>query len=293
MMRRKILSLLALFVSCVGICFAEPSKETSMHSVFAQLEQKHQAQIGLYALDLNTHKLISNRDNERFPFQSTFKLIAVAALMASIPDVLEETVKVEKKDLVPWGPISEKYLNKKVSYKTLAKASITHSDNPAINLIIKRLGGIDKVNQFANRLGNSSFNLKHVEANLNSNPKSIDDTSTPKEMATSINKIIFGKVLSGQHKQLLKNWMKDNITGYKRMRAGVPLGWTVADKTGSGEFGIANDIGYVFSENCKPIILAIFTKKSNKKAPYDDALVAEVTEKVMVQFSKYNDCFKG
>jgi beta-lactamase class A len=28
--------------------------------------------------------------------------------------------------------------------------------------------------------------------------------------------------------------MKNNTTSYKRMRAGVPIGWVVADKTGSG-----------------------------------------------------------
>jgi beta-lactamase class A len=272
--------------------FASSLTITSMKDVFLQLEKKHQAQIGVYALDLNTNNVISNRENEAFPFQSTFKLIAVAALMASMPEALEETVTIKKQDLVPWGPISYQYLNKEVSYKTLAKASIAHSDNPAINLIIKRLGGINKVNQFVKRLGKQPFNLKHIEVNLNSNPKVLDDTSTPLTMAEILNKILFSDVLSEHNQTLLKDWMKDNITGYKRIRSGVPLGFTVADKTGSGSYGIANDIGFVYSESCKPILLSLFTKKADKNAPFDDALIASITEKVMTSFSKTNDCFK-
>lgn len=36
-----------------------------------------------------------------------------------------------------------------------------------------------------------------------------------------------------KRKQLVK-WIQNSTTGYKRIRAGVPIGWTIADKTGSG-----------------------------------------------------------
>jgi len=37
-------------------------------------------------------------------------------------------------------------------------------------------------------------------------------------------------------------WLKGNTTGGKRIRAGMPAGWTVAVKTGTGSYGNANDI---------------------------------------------------
>jgi beta-lactamase class A len=37
----------------------------------------------------------------------------------------------------------------KVSLQTLAEGAISYSDNPATNLIIKALGGLEKMNQYA------------------------------------------------------------------------------------------------------------------------------------------------
>ena len=85
--------------------------------------------------------------------------------------------------------------------------------------------------------------MEHLEINLNSNPTKDADTSTPQDMGLSVQKILLGSVLSAEGKALLVDWMRNNTTGYKHIRAGVPLGWAVADKTGSGSYGIANDIG--------------------------------------------------
>ena len=53
-------------------------------------------------------------------------------------------------------------------------------------------------------------------------------------MGHSLEKILFTQFLSNEDKDLLITWMRNNTTGYQRIRAGVPLGWAVADKTGSG-----------------------------------------------------------
>lgn len=39
---------------------------------------------------------------------------------------------------------------------------------------------------FAHQLGNKTFHLVHYEHNLNSNPKQHTDSSTPKDMALSL-----------------------------------------------------------------------------------------------------------
>jgi beta-lactamase class A len=262
----------------------------NIYHQFLEIEKKHHLQIGVYAHDTNSHKIISYRANQKFPFQSTCKMIAVAAMFKQ--GLAEKKVRVEDKDLIFWHPISGKYLNKEVSLQTLAEGAISYSDNPATNLIIKALGGLEKMNQFAHSTLNPSFKLKHYESNLNSDPKLDDDMSTPRDMGHSVEKILLTQFLSKEHKDLLVTWMRNNTTGNTRIRAGVPLGWAVADKTGSGSYGIANDIGIAWSPACKPVVLSIFTINKEQQAKRDDHIIAEVTQLIFEDLKSLHQCYK-
>ena len=133
------------------------SYSSNIHHQFLEIEKKHHLQIGVYAHDTNTHKIISYRENQKFPFQSTFKMMVVAAMFKQ--GLAQKKVRVEDKDLIYWHPISGKYVNKQVSLKTLAEGAISYSDNPATNLIIKALGGLKEINQFASLISNHSFKI--------------------------------------------------------------------------------------------------------------------------------------
>ena len=71
--------------------------------------------------------------------------------------------------------------------------------------------------------------------------------------------------------------MRGNLTS--RMRAGLPPGWTSADKTGSGDFASTNDIGIVFGSNGERILVAVMTRtqSDDPKAPALGQLIADVT----------------
>ncbi len=256
------------------------------------IEREHHLKVGLYALDTNSGHVITYHANDRFPFQSTCKFIGVSALLASDKALLEKKVSVSSKELIFWSPISGQYVNQKVPLKTLAAGAISYSDNTAINIIIRELGGLGSINQFAHHIGNSSFKIAHYEVNLNSNPKINEDTSTPKDMALSIKKIMLEDVLTNQNKALLLDWMRNNTTGYNRIRAGVPLGWSVADKTGSGSYGIANDIGIVWSPACKPVVLSIFTVSNQSNAKPSDEAIAQITKAAFEEFRPHHSCYK-
>jgi beta-lactamase class A len=84
--------------------------------------------------------------------------------------------------------------------------------------------------------------------------------------------------------------MKNNTTAYKKIRAGVPIGWTVADKTGSGDYGVANDIGILWSPACKPVVIAIYTVQNKKEAKGRDDIIASATSMLLEQFAKNDHC---
>jgi len=169
----------------------EPEFSDSTTSIYS-LEKDYSKKIGVYAIDTNTGEVFSHRANERFPMQSTFKLLAASYLLKESetnPSLLNKKVVITENDMVPWHPITGKYLpNGKISLKDLAHAAMSYSDNPATNLIMKEMGGPKALTQFANSIGNDSFILEHYEAKLNSNPNLSKDTSTPEDMAKTLKK---------------------------------------------------------------------------------------------------------
>lgn len=150
---------------------SEPEFSDSTTSI-SSLENDYSKKIGVYAVDTNTGEVFSHRANERFPMQSTFKLLAASYLLKESetnPSLLNKKVVITENDMVPWHPITGKYLpNGKMSLKDLAQAAMSYSDNPATNLIMKEMGGPKVLTQFANSIGNDSFTLMHYEAKLNS-----------------------------------------------------------------------------------------------------------------------------
>jgi beta-lactamase class A len=245
-----------------------------MKEKLKQLEKQFHGKIGLYALNTHTNEIIAFRENERFPIQSTYRR------------------HYSKADLVFWHPITGLHVAEGMSLESLAEAAISFSDNTAVNLITKSLGGPKAVSSFAHSIHNNSFQVVNYEGKLNSNPNSAEDSSTPKDMALSLQKIVLGNVLTDVNKTELVSWMINDTVGYKKIRAGVPIGWMVADKTGSGNYGIANDIGVLWSPICKPIILAIYTIRNNLNAKSREDIVATVTSLALSKFAKHDSCFK-
>lgn len=287
----------AIYLIIAANAMASPQPQDSrlfIDRTIQLIERKHHVKVGIYAMDTNSGKNIAYNADDRFPFQSTSKLIAVSALLAkdNYQTLLNKEVVINPKDILFWDPISIKYINKKVTLNTLAEGAISYSDNTAINMIIRELGGLDSINTFAYNLGNQSFKMMHYEDNLNSTPSKNDDTSTPKDMALSVQKILFGGILTKQNKGLLIDWMRNSTTGYNRIRAGVPLGWAVAEKTGSGSYGVANDIGIAWSPNCKPIVLSIYTIGQRLNAKPNNVVIKEVTQAIFNKFAQYHVCHK-
>lgn len=59
--------------------------------------------------------------------------------------------------------------------------------------------------------------------------------------------------------------------------AGVPAGWRVGDKTGTGFQGERNDIAVLHPPGRAPIVLAVHTAPADPDAEPSDATVAEAT----------------
>lgn len=292
--RRKITTLVYwvfISISCFLFGAADAKPSLSLDKAFLQLERQYNRKLHVYAIDSHSKKAISYHAGTPVPIQSTFKLMAAAFLLHQNKHPLTEKIQLKRSDLVLWSPISKRYLNKDVSLETLAEAAVRYSDNTAANLLIKQLGGLTALNQFARNIGNTSFSIRHYEPLLNSRSLSHDDTSTAKDMALSLYRLTLGNILPKAKRRLLLQWLESNTTSYKRIRLGVPLGFTVADKTGSGAYGVVNDVGLIWSPWCKPIVLSVYSHGENENDRWNELLIADATKLILDKFKQENNCF--
>lgn len=291
-----LLATITLSSYCVGaIANAKMSPSASVWKKLEALEASSGGKIGLYAINTANNHRIQYRASERFPIQSTFKLMAVSAILKQSmanKHLLQQNVIYTNQDLVFWSPITKKHIRSGMSMAQLCAASMMYSDNAATNLIIKKLGGPLSVTLFARSIGDKTFQLMNVEPELNSNPNDSRDTSTPKAMGLSLQKLALGNILAPSERMQLVNWMKGSTTGDTRIRAAVPKEWMVADKTGSGGSadGISNDIGIIWPPSCPPIVLAIYSYHIKKDVSSREDVTLSATRIVLNELAKNDSC---
>ncbi|MCM3192119.1 class A beta-lactamase [Priestia megaterium] len=258
-------------------------QETKSDREFAKLEEKYDANLGVFALDTGTNKTVTYHSDERFAYASTHKALAVGALLQrkSIED-LNERIFYTRDDLVNYNPITEKHVDTGMTLRELADASLRYSDNTAGNLILQQLGGPDGFKEALENIGDDVTLPERFEPDLNEvNPGETHDTSTPRALASSLQTYVLGQALPEDKRALLTDWMKRNTTGDALIRAGVPKSWEVADKTGAGSYATRNDIAILWPPKGDPIVLAILSNRTEKDAEYNDKLIAEAAKQAV------------
>ncbi|MES5942518.1 MULTISPECIES: class A beta-lactamase BlaIII [unclassified Bacillus cereus group] len=258
-------------------------QENTVNQSFAKLEKEYDAKLGIYAMDTGTNQTVAYHSDDRFAFASTSKSLAVGALLRKNSlEALDQRITYTHEDLSNYNPITEKHVDTGMTLKELADASVRYSDSTAHNLILKQLGGPSEFEKILREMGDTVTTSERFEPELNEvHPGETHDTSTPEAIAKTLQSFTLGTALPIEKRELLVDWMKRNTTGDKLIRAGVPKGWEVADKTGAGSYGTRNDIAIIWPPNKKPIVLAILSNHDKEDAKYDDKLIADATKVVL------------
>ncbi|BBY60130.1 class A beta-lactamase [Mycolicibacterium sarraceniae] len=244
------------------------------------LEKRHNAFVGLYGQNLDSKVEVAHRDGDLFAMCSTFKgyLSARVLQKAQAGELrLTDTVLVDTELLRPNSPRTEPNVGKPMALSELCAAALQVSDNTAANLLLRVIGGPPAITTFARSIGDDRTRLDRWETELNSAlPGDPRDTSTPRALGGGILTVLTGDVLDPPHRKQLEDWMRANTTS--SMRAGLPPGWTTADKTGSGDFASTNDVGIAFGPGGERLLLAIMTRtqSNNANTPALRDLVGEV-----------------
>ncbi|ANC77479.1 class A beta-lactamase [Fictibacillus phosphorivorans] len=266
----------------------EQTKSSSLKTAkkFMQLEKKFDARLGLYAIDTHTNRTVTYRPDERFAYTSTFKALASGLILQQKSiDELNEVITYTKDDLVTYSPITEQHVDTGMTLREICDAAIRYSDNTAGNLLLKELGGPNGFEKALREMGDNVTKADRYETDLNSAiPGDIRDTSTARALATNLKSFTVDDELPNDKREILTDWLQRNTTGDELIRAAVPKGWEVGDKTGAGDYGTRNDIAIVWPPNREPIIIAILSSRDTQNATYENELIAEAAKVALDAF---------
>jgi beta-lactamase class A len=315
-----LLSLLAAPPASPG----DDARIRTLRSELARIADDSDGTLGAAIVEVASGASVSLRGTETFPMASVFKL-PVAVVVLKRVDAgalsLDETLPVTRGDVRPFGPISDGWkpgLSRTVG--ELLDDMMVASDNSAVDLLIRKLGGTKAVQAGLASLGLKGIDVDATELemlfrfrglsglprDLRITPEELkkrtdavpaaerkkaelafekkpSDAATPDALARLLVRLEKRELLSAASTDRLLSAMKRCETGDKRIRAGVPKGSVVFDKTGTIGRS-ANDVGLVRLPGGRTLAIAVFLKGSYLGEAEREAVSARVAKAAAAAF---------
>ncbi|WP_374334602.1 class A beta-lactamase [Leeia sp.] len=246
------------------------------------LQQSLGGRLGVSVQDVQGKRTLAFQAEQRFPMCSSFKWLLAAAILRRVDEgklSLQKRIHYGKEELLPWSPITEQHVADGMTIGGLCEATVTTSDNPAANLLLRQLGGPSMWTEFVRGLGDKVTRLDRWEPELNSAIVNDErDTTTSAAMVADLQRLLLADALKPASRAQLLRWMRATETSGQRLRHQLPKGWTLADKTGTGDNGTAADVGLYVSPQGKPLLVAVYLTQAKQSREQQEAVIARVGE---------------
>ena len=283
---RPLLVLCALLASCLSA--ATPARASDPITTAAQrVEAELGMRVGFAVIDTGSGLVTAYRQDERFAMASTFKALACAAALWAGEAVLGKTSRIAKADLRPHSPVTEKRVGVALSTRELCAITLRTSDNAAANGVLKAIGGPDGLTAFLRRIGDKTTRLDRYEPELNTaTPGDPRDTTTPSAMAETLRRLLIADSLSPTARDELRGWMAANAVANGLLRARLPKGWQIADRSGAGGHGTRGVIAVLWPPTGAPLVVSIYMDGGKHKLKTRDAAIAEIGGAIFAEYAR-------
>ena len=265
---------------------AQPKLGETMQGTIAALEKRTGGRIGVSVTDLQSGTNWSYRGSERFPIASTFKAFACAHLLQLSEGGkidMKKRVRFEANDLETYSPVTKDHVGGDgMSLFELCDAATAMSDNTAANIILRSTGGPEELTSFMRSLGDETTRLDRYEPELNDvGPGEVRDTTSPTAAAESLRKLVLGNSLEETSQSQLEAWLVANKVGGPLLRASLPEGWKIADRTGSGDYGSRGVIAVIWPKNGEastsgPVVVAVYLTSTTLSLDERSGMIVEI-----------------
>lgn len=223
---------------------------------------------GVAVIDLPSGRWVGVNENIVFRTASTYK---VPLVMYALDQVargqarLDEQIRYDADDFEEGtGILQGTDEGTPFRLERLMQLSITHSDNIAANMLIRRFGRRN-VWAWQKELG---VQVTHDTQN--------HWVATPLEMARTLAALESGRALPPPQRRLMLGWLQETLF-LGRLRAGIPADVPVAHKIGNLA-GIVNDVGIIYAPG-RPFAMAVYSREVRSGSRAADA-IAELARMV-------------
>lgn len=260
--------------------------------------------LGVAVLDVQSGAMAGVNAGQAFPMMSVFKAPVAAAVLSRVDDgslSLQQQVTITREQVLSGSAIPSigaRFHGDRMTFtvERLLQAAVSESDNTAVDALIRVVGGPEVVTGFLTAHGIEGMRVDMDEAGVaqvfnglkpgekaphGESPQAQAqrykrgydafladprNRSTPEAAVAFLRKLSNNALLSSASTQYLLRLMEAQ-TIPNRLRAGVPQGIRLADKTGtSGSFegrtAAYNDIGLLTWPDGRTVIVAAFLSDS-------------------------------
>lgn len=273
-------SLVPIAMLALTVGLVSPAAADTVAEAAAEVEAELGGRVGVLLQQFGEAPAASYRADERFPMASTFKALACGAALSKVDageQDLETVIRYGRDDLVTYSPVTEKHVGVGMTLGDLCHATITLSDNTAGNLVLDSVGGPAGFTTFMGEIGDKVTRLDRWEPELNEAlPGDPRDTTTPRAVVATLERLLLGEVLSPASRRQLEEWMIADQVADKLIRASLPKGWIIGDKTGAGERGSRSVVAIIRPPQGKPWLTGIYLTGSDANMDERNNAVATV-----------------
>jgi beta-lactamase class A len=245
--------------------------------------------VGVAIMMVETGELVSWNGAQHFPMQSVYKVPIAMVVLKRVDEGhlrLDQKIQLQSTDLTPpqvHSPIRDKYPLAAVSLtlRELLRAAIVNSDGTASDVLL-RLVTPDQVTAFLHELGVDDLTVLNFERELAGDQQvQYRNWATPEAAVRLLRLLQDGHGLSAASRGLLLSWMTETQTGLRRIRALLPAGTAVADKTGTsgsanGLTAATNDIGLITLPHGRHLAIAVFVSDSKAPQSVREGVIAKI-----------------
>lgn len=268
-------------------------KDTLKDRLNALVKDK-KLQVGVAVLDIQTGELTEINGREDFPLQSVFKFHIAAKVLDDVDKGklrFDQQVTIQADEILEntWSPLRDEHGKRGLSmrFDSLIYYMVSLSDNNACDILLRRAGGPQAVNEYILSLGISGTQIEVNEEEMHRDWETqFRNVATPVSVVEILKKFYLREFLSGNMHDFLWAQMEHSPTGKKRLRAGLPEGAIVAHKTGTsgknaeGLSAATNDAGIIILPDGRTYIVAVFVTGSLESDEVNEGVIAEVARAV-------------
>ncbi|HEV2279965.1 MAG TPA: class A beta-lactamase [Acidobacteriaceae bacterium] len=235
-----------------------------------------------------------------FPMQSVYKLPISMAMLHTVEQgrfTLTQTIRFLPSDLIApdqRSPLRDAHPhgNVDVPVEELLRGAIVDSDGVASDILMRSVGGASAVEAYVRSLGISGIEIRDTEKTLGREVALENRNSAqPRAVVALLRMLADRSPLSPEHTRLLLGWMSSTHTGDRRLKALLPPGTQVADKTGASGTGrkftnATNDVGLITLPDGRKLAVAVFVADSAAPAAVREYVIAEIGHAIYAAASR-------